>query len=242
MFKPELAINVLRQTFLKAHTRVILKSVFTFLTITFLTVTAIGQQHFMWPDNKKCAVVLTYDDGLASQLQVAIPQLDSAKLNGTLTDKAVVQWQDAARNGHELGNHSLYHPCSVKLYEQHPHFASESYDPYAIVREIGVMNTMLHLIDQKTTRTYAYPCTETAVNDRDYTDTLRTTKMVKYARIGGDENAIVTDFKNLDYLKVPSWGASNKPDGTQLIAFVKHVQQQQGLGVFMFHGVSGDYI
>src|SRR5215217_596061 len=100
MFKPELAINVLRQTFLKAHTRVILKSVFTFLTITFLTVTAIGQQHFMWPDNKKCAVVLTYDDGLASQLQVAIPQLDSAKLkgtfflNGTLTDKAVVQWQD----------------------------------------------------------------------------------------------------------------------------------------------------
>ncbi|HUP11408.1 MAG TPA: polysaccharide deacetylase family protein [Niastella sp.] len=225
-----------------------IKRALIMLTTLFLTASAICQQRFLWPDNKKCAIVLTYDDGLSSQLQTAIPQLDSARLNGTffltgnLTEKTIVQWRNAARNGHELGNHSLYHPCPASLYEQHPHFVSDSYDRYSIIREIGVMNTVLHLIDQKSTRTYAYPCSETSVNGMDYADTLQTTRLVKYARIGGDASSVITEFKKLDGLKVPSWGISNKPNGRQLIDFVKQVQLAGGLGVLMFHGVGGDYI
>ena len=32
-----------------------------------------------WPNGKVAAIVLTYDDALHSQLDVAIPQLDAAK-------------------------------------------------------------------------------------------------------------------------------------------------------------------
>ena len=37
-----------------------------------------------WPKGKTAALVFTYDDALRSQLDIAIPQLDAAKLQGHL--------------------------------------------------------------------------------------------------------------------------------------------------------------
>ena len=36
-----------------------------------------------WPEGKKAAVILTYDDGLKSQLQIVIPQLEKHNFRGT---------------------------------------------------------------------------------------------------------------------------------------------------------------
>src|SRR5919107_5409508 len=75
--------------------------------------------HAQW-NNKQAAVVLTYDDGLDEHLTYVIPALDSLKLKATfyvsdylnhLKEKAP-QWKKAAINGHELGNHTLKHPCA----------------------------------------------------------------------------------------------------------------------------------
>src|SRR5215217_9590350 len=87
---------------------ILLKSLLLLFTIIFQIKIATGQQVFLWPGNKKCAIVLTYDDGLLSQLQYAIPQLDSAKLKGTffltgnLNGKSIRLWRKAAGNGHEI--------------------------------------------------------------------------------------------------------------------------------------------
>ena len=77
---------------------------------------------------------------------------------------------------------------------------------------------------------------------KDYVDSLRFSHQIKYARIGGDENAVIADPAKLDFFKVPAWGFANNPGGEQLINFVKKVQQSGGMGVFMFHGVGGDYL
>jgi hypothetical protein len=119
---------------------------------------------------------------------------------------------------------------------------AENYTVFTIIREIGVMNNLLFALDNKKTHTYAYPCTETKVGGVSYVDSLRKSGLVKYARIGGDQNAVITDFKNLDPLLVPAWGVPGNNTGAELIAFVKKVQQSGGMGVFMFHGVGGDYI
>ena len=66
--------------------------------------------------------------------------------------------------------------------------------------------------------------------------------MIKYARVGGDTDAVITDFKNLDNLQVPSYGLEDNTPADQLIAFVKKVQKSGGMGVFMFHGIGGDWI
>jgi len=121
---------------------------------------------------------------------------------------------------------------------------SENYSVFTIVREITMMNNYLYAIDGKTTRTYAYPCTETAVGPGgvSYVDSLRKSGLIKYARIGGDENSVITDFKNLDPLLVPAWGMHGGNTGAELIAFAQKAQKTGGMVVFMFHGVGGDYL
>jgi peptidoglycan-N-acetylglucosamine deacetylase len=207
-----------------------------FLILTF----PVHAQHtFHWPNKKKAAIILTYDDAIASQLHIALPQLNKYKLKGTffldarLSEEDMVKWRSASKAGHELGNHTLYHPCSKLTLKLNPRFASENYDVYSILREIGAMNKILFGIDGKKTRTYAFPCTETSVGGVEYTDSLRLSGLVK---------SIITDFQNINYYKVPSWGIADNTDEAALIDFVKRVQQKQGLGVLMFHGVGGDYL
>jgi peptidoglycan/xylan/chitin deacetylase (PgdA/CDA1 family) len=199
-----------------------------------------------WPQHKKAAIVLTYDDALLSQLDIAIPQLERAGLKATffLTSDmdygTLPRWREVAKKGFELGNHTLYHPCLPT--EDNP-VSSANYTPYQMIREIEVMNWLLFAIDGQTTRTYAYPCTDTTAGGRSYVDTLRRYKSVKYARLGGDEQtAVITDFDHLDSLRVPSLGLEEGSSADMLIRFVKTVQQRGGLGIIMFHGIGGDYI
>jgi peptidoglycan/xylan/chitin deacetylase (PgdA/CDA1 family) len=220
------------------------------LTVLFLllNIMAQAQQKITWPNSKKAVIVLTYDDAISSQLNVAIPQLDSAHLTatfflmGTINSQTIPKWRAVGAKGYELANHTLYHPCLSKDYKMDPANYSENYSVYAIIREIATMNNLVFAVDNKTNRTYAYPCTETTVGGVSYVDSLRKSGLIKYARIGGDENAVITDFKHLDPLLVPSWGLPAGKTGAELIAFVKKVQQNGGMGVFMFHGIGGDYI
>ncbi len=208
---------------------------------------AAAQSGFKWPGGKKSAVVLTYDDALLSQLKVAFPQLSKYGLKGTFfldgrfKEQDMERWAEVSRSGNELANHSIYHPCSEKAYKANTY--SESYTPESMVREIGVMNKLLHGLDGAKPRTYAYPCGASLAGGLDYTEQLKSSGFIKYARAGSDRNhTVVTDFKNLDFFKVPSWGLAAKTDGAALIGLVTDAQKAGGMAVFMFHGVGGDYI
>ncbi len=218
------------------------------ITLLFLLLgcTVCAQPQIKWPQGKKAVIVLTYDDGCKSQLDNAIPQLDSLHLNGTffligdaLDYNTIPQWRTVAKKGHELGNHTMYHPC---LDKDNP-VGSQSYTPATILREIGTTNYFLFALDGKTTHSYAYPCTETSVGGKYYVDSLRKSGAVNCARVGGDkDDAVITDFKKLDPLLVPSYGVEAGTSGEQLIAFVKKVEVSGGMGIFMFHGIGGDWI
>jgi len=217
-----------------------------FLTILFLSFFVLGvhAQQIIWPHHKKAVIVLTYDDGLKSQLDNAVPTLEAAKLPATffligdINNVNIPQWRALSKKGFELGNHTLYHPCMAP---DNP-VNSTTYTPTTIVAEIGIMNNFLFAVDGKTMRSYAYPCTETIVGGKDYVDTLRSSGYIKYARIGGDTDAVITDFKHLDPLRVPSYGLDDGTPGAKLIAFVKQVEKKGGMGIIMMHGIGGDYI
>ncbi|WP_428655913.1 polysaccharide deacetylase family protein [Runella sp.] len=202
-------------------------------------------QSLRFPNGAKAAICLTYDDGMSSQIQVAIPQLDRAGLKGTFFLNGqteiplVLLWRKAAQNGHELANHSLFHPCESWKNE----WASANYTNARMIREMAVLNTELFLIDNKTEpRSYAYPCSEVTLRGKSYVDTLRQTGIVRYARIGGDNKAVITDFQSLDSLLVPSYAVAHGTSGEQLIDFAKQTEAKGGLGVFMFHGIGNQWI
>ena len=73
-----------------------------------------------WPDGARAAVSLTYDDGLNSQLENVIPELDRRGLKATffLTEEnmqdRLADWEAAARGGHEIADHTMTHPCDMR--------------------------------------------------------------------------------------------------------------------------------
>jgi peptidoglycan/xylan/chitin deacetylase (PgdA/CDA1 family) len=216
----------------------------TFLFILF-SLTAQAQEKVLWPDHKQAVIILTYDDALMSQLNTAIPQLEAAHLTATffltgdMDSRNIDMWRAVSKKGYELGNHTIFHPCVG--FNDNP-VSSDGYTVYRMIREIEVMNHFLFAVDGKTTRTFSYPCTDTTAGGKSYVDSLKYYGLVKYARLGGDTNTVITDFKHLDPLRVPSYGLEGNNTGAQLIAYVKRVQQSGGMGVFMFHGIGGDYI
>ena len=99
------------------------------------------------------AIALTYDDALRSQLDIAIPQLDAAGFKGTffldgdITPADMLRWREAQRAGHELGNHSLFHPCPRAMLPDRKNYFTENYDVDRMLGEIAAMNNVLFGID-----------------------------------------------------------------------------------------------
>ncbi|RZK52923.1 MAG: chitooligosaccharide deacetylase, partial [Hymenobacter sp.] len=125
---------------------------------------------------KSCAVVLTYDDAIDVDLDHALPALDSAGLRGTfyliaaapVVQRRLPEWRAAARRGHELGNHSLFHPCDGRPTGRGFVTPDNDLSTYTLGRatqEIRAANTLLQAIDGQTRRTFAYPCGDLVIGD-----------------------------------------------------------------------------
>ena len=203
----------------------------------------------VWPEGKHAAIVLTYDDALHSQLDVAVPQLNAAHLKGTffldgdITPTDMRRWRKVTQAGHELGNHSVNHPCPRGMLSDQTQYVTENYTPKSMTSEIAVMNNVLFGIDGHERHNLSYPCSQTLAGGVDYVDALQHAGLVAYARTGGDPyNSVVIDVSTLDPYRVPSNGPVDHPDGATLIAYVERVEKAGGLGVLQFHGVGGDYL
>ncbi|HEX4181530.1 MAG TPA: polysaccharide deacetylase family protein [Caulobacteraceae bacterium] len=116
-----------------------------------------GRGH-AWPDGRAAAVSLTYDDGLDSQLDNAVPQLDALGLKATFfvtgenMDARLADWVALGKRGHEIANHTLTHPCALGAYSG-PSFQR---------KELGAMETYLNdHFGPSRARTFAYPCGDT---------------------------------------------------------------------------------
>jgi hypothetical protein len=110
-----------------------------------------------------------------------------------------------------------------------------------MLREIAVMNQFLYSIDGDTIRTYAYPCGQSETGDGDYSVPLGQSGLIRFAR-GGKRDPVITDFDRLDRFHVPALAAMAGDSSAWLIDFCKKVSEKQGLGIFLFHGVGGDYL
>jgi len=119
------------------------------------TPTKASSRAFTWPDDRRAAVSLTYDDGLDSQLDNAVPQLDALDLKATFfvtgenMDARLKDWVALSRRGHEIADHTFSHPCILDRY---------SADAFQH-KELGAMETYLNdNFGFSHARTFAYPC------------------------------------------------------------------------------------
>ena len=198
-----------------------------------------------WPGGKRAAVVLTYDDALPSDLDIAIPTLDRAGLKGTfflignaLAPDQIERWRAAAAEGHELGNHTVRHACPQANYPPARKLdTSEAYDVPMMLGEIRTMNTMLTAIDGKVRHSFATPCGQHLAGGADYLPALRASGQVRYTRSAGWPGG-----KVLDPMDVPCRWFDEKATGADMIAAVESAERSGDLLVIGFHGVGGDYL
>ena len=205
----------------------------------------LGQTQTAW-NGKTCAVVLTYDDGLNIDLSTVIPALDSFGLKGTFyisdyfngLQKQIPKWKVASTQGHELGNHTIFHPCSGSFPGRSFVTADYDLDRYSMRRirnEINAMNTLLFAIDGKTERTFAYPCGDMKIHDSTYIDPL-TTNFIAARGVSGKFESM----GNIDLFNIGCY-TMNGQTGEQMITLVKQAIQSHTLLVFLFHGVGGEH-
>src|SRR4051812_23102379 len=139
-----------------------------------------------WPQGHKAAMALTYDDALKSQLDFVVPQLDAAGLKGTFflmgrqVGDQVERWRAVAASGHELGNHTVNHPCARGTYDMPSQYTSEAYSVDVLMTEIGVMNDFLQALDSRTAHSLATPCDQHIVGGQDYLAPLQQAHLVSF--------------------------------------------------------------
>ncbi|QHW00040.1 polysaccharide deacetylase family protein [Spirosoma endbachense] len=216
------------------------------LSLLLLTHTlTFAQNSTVW-NGKKCAVALTYDDALLVHLDNVIPVMDSLGLKGTFYLSGyfpgfvnyIPRWRSAAVNGHELANHTLFHPCAGDRPGREWVKPANDLSKYTVQRmtdEIRMTNILLKTLDGQSARTFAYPCGDTKIGDVDY-----------YKSVEGDFVAArgtkseMKPITEINFADIGSY-AINGQSGEQMIDLVKKAQETNSLLVFLFHGVGGGH-
>ncbi|WOI53867.1 polysaccharide deacetylase family protein [Parvularcula sp. LCG005] len=212
---------------------------------TLTGTSALAAEPFAWPEGKKAAVVLTYDDSMPSHLDIAIPALDAAGikgtffLNGTFANESVERWRATAESGHELGNHSVFHPCRAGSFEMPEQYHLENYSVATMLNELRVMNNLLTALDGKAMHTYATPCGNTLAGGEDFIAPIMEAGFAPAIRgVAAPEH----DPNKIELNAVPSEWFPEDASGKDMIRAVKAVEKEGGLLVIGFHGVGADYL
>jgi peptidoglycan/xylan/chitin deacetylase (PgdA/CDA1 family) len=210
---------------------------------------AAAAQAFRWPDGAKAAVSLAYDDAADSQLDNAIPALNRYGIKGTFyltlssptIDRRLAEWRAAARQGHELANHTLFHQCRRSQPERgwvEPHRDLDTTSVAQLKDQVTLANTMLHAIDGRRERTFTAPCGDLLASGQDYLPAVRSQFVAIKAGIG---RGAVPSVAALDPYLVPVVIPVGLT-GQQLIAMVKEAAGKGTMIAFTFHGIGGDHL
>ena len=208
----------------------------------FIISNCMAQSSTPW-NNKKAAVVLTYDDAVDQHLDNAIPVLDSLGLKATFyitgysasIRTRMNDWKKIAAKGYELGNHTLYHPCVGGVGREwvSPDYDMSKYTIRRMVDETRMNNVFLQALDGKTKRTFAFTCGDMKVGDSLFMDRLKNDFVA--ARAVREEMHTIdkVDLYNVDCYPV------NGQTAEQMIEWAKKAIETKSLLVILFHGVGG---
>ncbi|HXQ10911.1 MAG TPA: polysaccharide deacetylase family protein [Caulobacteraceae bacterium] len=196
---------------------------------------------FAWPGGARAAVSLSYDDALDSQIVNAVPALAAAGLKATFfltkdnVGPALDGWVGVARAGHEIGNHTITHPCDLQTYSA-ASFARKELIPMEAWLDAN--------FGKGRPRLYAYPCSMTDLGEGSpnvqrgrYEGLLRSLgfRAARYS----DEDDPNTPAHALahPYRLRSSATTYDADDPAMAIAYVQEAIRRGAWAILVFHGI-----
>lgn len=218
------------------------KFYYILILAVFFGIHCAAQTSRSW-NGKQAAVVITYDDAIDEHLDNAIPILDSLQLKASFyvtafaesTKRRLAEWKAIATKGHELGNHTLYHPCIGGVGREwvKPDYDLAKYTVQRIVDEVRMTNSFLQSLDGKTKRTFAFTCGDTKAGGIDFSKDIQQDFVAMRSVRNEMHKLNEVNLRDVDCYMV------NNHTAEQMIQWVIKAKQTNSLLVILFHGVGG---
>jgi len=204
-----------------------------------------------WPGDRTAVISLTFDDAMATHLDNVGPILKKHGLHATFFvstgseawRKRIPEWQQLATEGHEIGGHTVKHPCLLPQIEPH----AQAYTPQMMEAEIrDGAETILREIRGTHGLTFAYTCGNMSFGppaDQARNAALYQRYVAEHflaARLYGWVGTVAPD--ELSVLTVPDLGFTAGQDFRGLLAMADSALRNHRWGVFTFHGVGGEWL
>lgn len=200
---------------------------------------------FEWPNGAQGAISLTFDDGMRSQREVAAPLLNDHNLRATFyvnprDDYATMlaAWREVAAAGHEIGNHTVSHPCSknFSFISENGRLALEEVSWEQMAWEIDETNRRIQeVLPDQGPVSFAYPCYQQFIGrGRERRSYVPLVVERCVAGRGRGERANDPHYCDLGYL----WSfPCERMTAAEMIGMVEQTVQEGQWAILTFHGV-----
>lgn len=204
-----------------------------------------AKKPFAWPQGARAAVSLTYDDAVPVHYRKVGPLLSKHGLAATfyLTveyAESAREWRKLSKRGHELGNHSLFHPCRQDPEEKYAwlddHYDLQNYSEDRLRDELVVANKFIDLIDGGEPRTYGNPCNHVTIGKGDAERSMDPVLQELFVASRGTVTNRVITPEGMDYNQLGHF----KADGKTFLELKAHIDtaiEKGGWVIFLIHGV-----
>lgn len=191
---------------------------------------------------------MTYDDGLPVHYEYVGPALLDAGLRGTFNVlirsdplQHPEQWRRLTQSGHELANHTLFHPCRRQADGT---WLEDCYDlcDYTTERlrtELEIANLVLYLLDGQRERTFGNTCCDITIGRGKQEMFMDEVLRELFVAARGPGNSQIADVhKGINLMQVGHFGADKGDMALEDIQeTIQHAVEMGGWAVFMIHGV-----
>ena len=199
----------------------------------------------VWPNGASCAVSLTYDDSLTIHHRSVAPLLEAQGLRGTFylsihNLRDFDAWKGVAARGHELGNHSLFHPCRREPPERFDWLAEEydlaNYSSRRFHDELELASKVLDMLDGGRPRSYGNNCCNLTIGRGDNEQPMDPILEQLFVAARGTVTNQPVDPAKPAFTRLGHFSGDRKTFA-QLRPEIENARDRGAWIIYMFHGI-----